>query len=121
MSVFLLIVAALLVAGAALLFNRLVGLRNRAASAWSDIDVQLKRRHDLIPVMIGGFGRLIGLGGLQLLFTGLAVFAVAFALGLMLLSPRRTSATWWIAGLSLAVLLVINQEVRVYKFVLTYG
>lgn len=30
-------------------YNRLVVLRNRAKEAWADIDVQLKRRHDLIP------------------------------------------------------------------------
>ena len=35
-----------------LLFNRLVGLRNRAASAWSDIDVQLKQRHDLVGNLV---------------------------------------------------------------------
>jgi LemA protein len=34
------------------LFNRLIGLRNRAASAWSDIDVQLKQRHDLIRNLV---------------------------------------------------------------------
>ena len=37
-----------LAGGGAWIFNRLVGLRNRAESAWADIDVQLKRRHDLI-------------------------------------------------------------------------
>ena len=30
-------------------YNGLVGLRNRVKNAWSQIDVQLKRRHDLIP------------------------------------------------------------------------
>jgi LemA protein len=30
-------------------YNRLVRLRNRADALWADIDVQLKRRHDLIP------------------------------------------------------------------------
>jgi len=30
-------------------FNRLVQLRNRVENAWSQIDVQLKRRYDLIP------------------------------------------------------------------------
>jgi LemA protein len=34
------------------LYNRLVGLRNRAAAAWSDIDVQLKRRHDLVGNLV---------------------------------------------------------------------
>lgn len=33
-------------------YNRLITLRNRVREAWSDIDVQLKRRHDLIPNLI---------------------------------------------------------------------
>ncbi len=33
-------------------FNRLVALRNRVQNGWSDIDVQLKRRHDLIPNLV---------------------------------------------------------------------
>src|SRR5436190_1510992 len=33
-------------------FNRLVTDRNQVNEAWSDIDVQLKRRHDLIPNLI---------------------------------------------------------------------
>jgi LemA protein len=33
-------------------YNRLVALRNRAKEAWADIDVQLKRRYDLIPNLI---------------------------------------------------------------------
>jgi len=33
-------------------FNRLVRLRNRARGAWSDIDVQLKRRHDLVDNLV---------------------------------------------------------------------
>jgi hypothetical protein len=32
-----------LVAGIVVLYNRLVGLRNRSEGAWSDIDVQLRR------------------------------------------------------------------------------
>jgi LemA protein len=48
---------ALLVVGALVLFviflyNALIRLRNRTQEAWSDIDVQLKRRHDLIPNMV---------------------------------------------------------------------
>ena len=34
------------------MYNSLVQLRVRADSAWSDIDVQLKRRHDLIPNIV---------------------------------------------------------------------
>ncbi|OGY45085.1 MAG: hypothetical protein A2729_03465 [Candidatus Buchananbacteria bacterium RIFCSPHIGHO2_01_FULL_39_14] len=33
-------------------FNRLISLKNRTQEAFSDIDVQLKRRHDLIPNLI---------------------------------------------------------------------
>lgn len=33
-------------------YNSLVLLRNRAREAWSDIEVQLKRRHDLIPNVV---------------------------------------------------------------------
>ena len=34
------------------LYNGLIKLRNRAEEAWSDIDVQLKRRYDLIPNLV---------------------------------------------------------------------
>ncbi|HHY00646.1 MAG TPA: LemA family protein [Methanothermobacter sp.] len=34
------------------LYNSLVGLRNRVKNAWSQIDVQLKRRTDLIPNLV---------------------------------------------------------------------
>jgi LemA protein len=34
------------------IYNSLVQLRVRADNAWSDIDVQLKRRHDLIPNLV---------------------------------------------------------------------
>jgi LemA protein len=33
-------------------YNRLVTLRQRVKEAWSDIDIQLKRRHDLIPNLV---------------------------------------------------------------------
>ena len=48
----------LLLAGAALLiwgvvlYNRLVSDSHRVKQAWSDISVQLKLRHDLIPKLI---------------------------------------------------------------------
>ena len=48
---FLGIIAAL-VAVVVGLYNRLVGLRNRSEGAWSDIDVQLKRRHNLVPNLV---------------------------------------------------------------------
>ena len=35
-----------------LLYNGLVSLRERVDASWSDIDVQLKRRYDLIPNLV---------------------------------------------------------------------
>src|SRR3954471_21561432 len=46
--VLLVIIAFALIA----MYNGLVQLRTRADSSWSDIDVQLKRRHDLIPNLV---------------------------------------------------------------------
>lgn len=34
------------------IYNRLVSLKNRAEEGWSDIDIQLKRRYDLIPNLV---------------------------------------------------------------------
>jgi LemA protein len=54
MLIVLVLVALLvLVAGAiVVLYNRLVRLRNRCENAWSQVDVQLKRRYDLIPNLV---------------------------------------------------------------------
>ena len=41
-----------LVLFAVLTYNALARLRLLAANAWSDIDVQLKRRHDLVPTLV---------------------------------------------------------------------
>lgn len=46
------ILIALLLLGALLLYNRLVRLRNQVRTAWADIDVQLTRRHDLVPQLV---------------------------------------------------------------------
>jgi len=35
-----------------MLYNRLVAIRNQTSNAWKQIDVQLKRRHDLIPNLV---------------------------------------------------------------------
>lgn len=51
MTIFLLALAAIAI-GTGLVYNRLVRLRNQSESAWADIDVQLKRRYDLIPNLV---------------------------------------------------------------------
>src|SRR5258707_13690333 len=45
----ILVVIAVVLVG---MYNSLVQLRVRCDSAWSDIDIQLKRRHDLIPNLV---------------------------------------------------------------------
>lgn len=47
-----LVIVAVLVVFAIGLYNRLIALRNRVDNAWSQIAVQLKRRHDLIPNLV---------------------------------------------------------------------
>ena len=51
MTALIVVVVALLVAGV-VIYNRLIRARNRVDTAWSDIDVQLQRRHDLIPRLV---------------------------------------------------------------------
>ncbi len=51
MAIFLILLVALGVL-TAILYNRLVRDRNRVNAAWSDIDVQLQRRHDLVPQLV---------------------------------------------------------------------
>lgn len=48
----LIIIIAVLALWAVAIYNGLIKLKNRVDEAWSDIDVQLKRRHDLIPNLI---------------------------------------------------------------------
>lgn len=48
----LLVIAAIIVVIAIGTYNRLVGLRNRCKNAFAQIDVQLKRRYDLIPNLV---------------------------------------------------------------------
>lgn len=51
-STILLVIIVALAAWGVLVFNRLVRDRNRVSAAWSDIDVQLLRRHDLVPRLV---------------------------------------------------------------------
>ena len=52
MSLGLGLVVAALLAWVVFAFNRLVRLRNQVRAGWSDIDVQLLRRHDLVPMLV---------------------------------------------------------------------
>jgi LemA protein len=52
MNTILLLLALGLMAWAGFAFNRLIRLRNQTRAAWADIDVQLTRRHDLVPQLV---------------------------------------------------------------------
>lgn len=52
MTLVTLLIAAALVVAAVVIYNSLVKLRNTSEQAWSDVDVQLKRRYDLIPNLV---------------------------------------------------------------------
>src|SRR4030043_1530610 len=52
LTIILLIIVAVIILWLILVFNRLIRFKNRTEEAWSDIDVQLKRRYDLIPNLI---------------------------------------------------------------------
>jgi len=45
-------VSLIVVAAGVVVYNGLVRLRNQVRTAWSDIDVQLLRRHDLVPMLV---------------------------------------------------------------------
>ncbi len=50
--IILIIIFAVIALAVVAMYNSLVKLRNRADEAWSDIDVQLKRRYELIPNLV---------------------------------------------------------------------
>ena len=55
MSIALIVIVVVLIAlgiGAVLIYNRLVRGRNKVDNAWAQVDVQLKRRYDLIPNLV---------------------------------------------------------------------
>ena len=51
-DMYLLIILGAIVLLLIFIFNRFVSLRNRVKEAWADIEVQLKRRYDLIPNLV---------------------------------------------------------------------
>ena len=48
----MLVLGLIVVGWGVFLFNRLVRLRNQVRTAWADVDVQLMRRHDLVPSLV---------------------------------------------------------------------
>jgi len=52
LTTIIIIIVAVIAFWLILTYNRLIALRNRAKEAWSDIDVQLKRRYNLIPNLV---------------------------------------------------------------------
>ena len=52
MTLFVVVVLVLLIAAGIAIYNRLIRSRNRVDTAWSDVDVQLQRRHDLVPRLV---------------------------------------------------------------------
>jgi LemA protein len=48
----ILIVALIVLAGGIVMYNGLVRMREQVQASWADIDVQLKRRHDLVPNLV---------------------------------------------------------------------
>ncbi|HEY5806812.1 MAG TPA: LemA family protein, partial [Povalibacter sp.] len=52
MDTVVVIIALLVLAWGVFAYNRLVRLRNQVRTAWADIDVQLTRRHDLVPQLV---------------------------------------------------------------------
>lgn len=56
MKFVILLLVIVLLAWAVFAYNRLVRLRNQWRTAWADIDVQLQRRHDLVPQLVSTVG-----------------------------------------------------------------
>jgi LemA protein len=52
MLILLVVVLAVILLWVASAYNGLISLKNQVANAWKQIDVQLKRRHDLIPNLV---------------------------------------------------------------------
>ncbi|TDK25045.1 LemA family protein [Luteimonas aestuarii] len=59
-TLILLIALAAALGWAVAVYNRLVRLRNQVRTAWADIDVQLIRRHDLVPQLVSAVGAYAG-------------------------------------------------------------
>ena len=52
LGLIVLVLAVLVIAWAVLAYNRIITARNRADSSWSQVDVELRRRRDLVPRLV---------------------------------------------------------------------
>jgi LemA protein len=59
-TTFAILFALALLAWAVLTYNRFTRLRNQTRAAWADIDVQLTRRHDLVPQLVNAVQGYVG-------------------------------------------------------------
>jgi LemA protein len=59
-TTFLVFLGIALLAWGILTFNRFTRLRNQTRAAWADIDVQLTRRHDLVPQLVSAVQGYVG-------------------------------------------------------------
>ena len=57
MTTIIITVLVLVAVAGVVIYNRLIRSRNRVSTAWSDIDVQLQRRHDLVPRLVKAVDR----------------------------------------------------------------
>jgi LemA protein len=51
-GIVIVVIVVLLLLGVVAIYNRLVRLRNRSENTWAQVDVQLRRRYDLIPNLV---------------------------------------------------------------------
>src|SRR4051794_8532121 len=89
------------------IYNRLVTLRNRYLNAFSQIDVQLKRRHDLIPNLVEAVKGYMAHERETLERVIAARNAAAGALAGT--DPRRASAVLSLAGAESALVAALGQ------------
>lgn len=60
MNIILLLLGTAILVWVGYAFNNLIRLRNQTRAAWADIDVQLTRRHDLVPQLVAAVQGYVG-------------------------------------------------------------
>jgi LemA protein len=90
------------------MYNRMVSLRNRTQEAWSQIDVELKRRHDLIPNLVNTVQGYMGheRGTLEAVTNARAAAVAAGATG----DPAKIGASENMLSQSLRSLFAVSEK-----------